>query len=103
MIEPTWNDLSDGGARVTESLVEVDKDSNIKVMIENHSNCPEFLEEGTKLGILEPVQVLNRAEVLIVLHLETDWLNEKPMETAAGPGTESVESQKLLIQLEDHF
>lgn len=31
--------------------------------------------------------MLNRAEVAKVLHLETDSLNENPMETATGPGT----------------
>ena len=66
-----------------------------KVLIENHSNCPVFLEEGIKLGFLELVQVLNIAEVSKVLHLKTDWLNEIPMKTATGPGTKSVELQRL--------
>ena len=48
-----------------------------------------------KLGLLEPVQMLNRAEVAKVLHLETDNLNENPMKTATAPGTKSVESQRL--------
>ena len=62
----------------------MDQENNIKVLIENY---PVFLEEGTKLDLLEPIQVLNRAEVPKVLHLETDWLNEKVTETATGPGT----------------
>ena len=61
-----------------------------------------FLEEGMKLGVFEPVQVLNRAEATKALHLETDSLNKNPMETAIGPGTKSVESQRSqwLEQLE---
>ena len=39
--------------------------------------------------------MVNRAEVPKVLHLETDWLDEKPMETATGSGTKSAESQRL--------
>ena len=42
MIGTTWNDVSDEGVRETEALVEVDQDSNIKMLIENHSNCPVF-------------------------------------------------------------
>ena len=39
--------------------------------------------------------MINRTEVPKVLHLETDWLDEKSMETATGPGTKSVGSQRL--------
>lgn len=100
VLEPTWNNFSDEGVRVTEALVEMNQENHVKVLIENHNNCPVLLEEGTKLGFLEPVQVLNRAEVAKVLHLETDNLNENPMETATGSGTKSVESQRLQQLLE---
>ena len=56
MLEPTWNNFSDEGDRVTAALVEVNQDNHVKVLIENHSNYPVFLEEGMKLSFLEPVK-----------------------------------------------
>lgn len=50
VLEPTRNNFSDEGVRVTEALVEVNQDNHVKVLIENHSNCPVLLEGGTKLG-----------------------------------------------------
>ena len=103
MLEPTSNDFSDEGVRVTEALVGVNQDNHVKVVVENHSNYPVFLEEGTKLGLLEPVRVINQTEVPKALHLETDNLNEKHTETVARPVTKSEESQRwqqLLNQLE---
>ena len=44
--------------------------------------------------------MLNQADVTKVLHLETDSLNENPTETATGPGTKSVESQRLQLLLD---
>lgn len=40
VLEPTY---SDEGVRVTEALVEANQDNHVKVLIENHNNCPVLL------------------------------------------------------------
>lgn len=70
MLESTPNNFSDEGVKVTEALVEVNQNNHFKVLVENHSNHPVFLEAGTRLGLLEPAQVVKRGQVPKVLHLE---------------------------------
>ena len=85
---------------VTESLVKVDQQNMVKVLIENHENHPVFLEAGTTLGFLQPVKVVNRDKLPEVLHLKADS-SDSGNEFKSEP-TEKIplRSQQLLNQLD---
>ena len=60
----------------TESLVNVDQLDRVSVLVENHGVYPVTLEEGTTLGLLQPVKVLPTEELPQVLNLGVDTLEE---------------------------
>ena len=65
---------------MTEALIEVNQDDHIKVLIKNYSNYRAF-EIGNKAGSYGTSPSVKMSKVL---HLNTECLNEKPMETTTG-------------------
>ena len=60
----------------------------MKVLVENHETFPVFLEAGTTLGILQPMEVVSSDKLPKALHLEADMLN-------GGAGSETTNTEKL--------
>ena len=75
LLYPNLKNLDDNRVIVTEALVKVDQQNKVKVLVENHETFPVFLEAGTTLGFLQPMQVVNPNKLPKALHLEADTLD----------------------------
>ena len=75
LLDPILKNLDDNKVIVTEALVKVDQQDKVKVLVENHETFPVFLEAGTTLGFLQPMQVVNPDKLPKALHLEADTLD----------------------------
>ena len=73
---------------MTEAMVKVDQKNRVKVLVESHETFPVFLEAGTILGDLRPMEVVSPDKVPKALHLEADTLTE-------GAGSKIANSEKL--------
>ena len=85
LLNPNLRNLDNNRVIVTEALVEVDQKNRVKVLVENHKTFPVFLEAGTILGGLQPMELVSPDKLL---HLEADTLNE-------GAGSKTTNSEKL--------
>ena len=88
LLDPNLRNLDNNRVVVTEALVKVDQKNRVKVLVENHETFPVFLEAGTTLGVLQPMEVVSPDKVLKALHLEADTLIE-------GAGSKTTNSEKL--------
>ena len=88
LLDPNLRNLENNRVIVTEALIKVDQKNRVKVLVENHETFPVFLEAGTTLGVLQPMEVVSPDKLPKALHLEVDTLNE-------GAGSKTTNSEKL--------
>ena len=84
---------------MTEALIKQNKKGCVKLWAENHENYPVFLEEGTPLGQVQPVQVISNEDIPEILHLKAE---DHDSGKEANQNTQMIDTERtsqLLDQL----